>query len=93
MSLLYFIKQQSLDFFCKLYKLKVLRCFIILSTGETPWALIADNAEERFNYRNKEGADRGGDDEKLEERFRARDDGKILVVVTRIQFIKRASKA
>lgn len=59
---------------------------------ETPWALIADNVEERFNYRNKERVDRRRDDGKLEERFRARDDGKILVV-TRIQFIKRAAKA
>lgn len=53
-----------LIFFCKLYKLKVLRCFIIPLIGGKPWALIADNVEERFNYRNKERVDRGRDDEK-----------------------------
>lgn len=58
-----------------------------------PGALIVDNVEERFNYRNKE---RVGEEAKrseenafvleMMERFS-------LIIVTRIQFIKRVVKA
>jgi len=71
----------------------VLRFYYSFNGQNGPRALIVDNAEERFNYRNKERAEGGV--EKLEERAFVYEmmERFSLIIVTKIQFIKRAVKA
>jgi len=71
----------------------VLRFYYFFNRQNGLRALIVDNAEERFNYRNKERAGRG--EEKLEERAFVYEmmERFSLIIVTKVQFIKQAVKA